>query len=102
MSEGFIIESFDMKLKQFDDKQAAILELSATAKKAEQELVAEFNGKVDALRELYEGRIKEAKFPLEDALAKYKAELKAFAGITDGEQSSVLDLVKTIRKISAR
>lgn len=36
---------------------------------------------------------------LNKELQTYKAEMKAFCGITDGEQMNVLEILKTIKKV---
>ena len=86
-------DSFDIKMKYFDEKQKVLTVMFNDLKKSQQD----FELWVRETREFKELETKERKTKQEAEL--YKAELKAWIGITDQEQSNVLDLVKTIKKV---
>lgn len=46
-----------------------------------------------------QGEIMELSQALENKKAQYRAEMKAAFGLADGDQTSVLDIIDTIRKV---
>jgi hypothetical protein len=86
-------ESFESKVSYFEGKQKEITEAHDALNKEKQgfELwvreTAEFK-KIETME-------RKAKQMAET----YKAELKAWSGITDGENANILDLLKTMKRI---
>lgn len=76
------------KLDYFKGKQKKILEMSEDFEKKKAEVVSEANAKLAELAA-----------PLEKAKEEYKAELKAFAGVTDGERINVLDVIEMVGRV---
>ncbi len=86
------------KITYFKQKQAEIVTLNAEFEARRREIVEQYETATKILKEEAEQKLQTAEQPLKEAGEKYKAELKAFAGITDGERSNVLDLIQTIVK----
>ena len=88
------------KFTYFKQKQAEITALYNEVEPKKQALQREFDQKADDLKAEYSAKIDEIEKPLANAVAKYRAELKAWAGITDGEKMGVLEMLMAVQKIS--
>lgn len=58
-----------------------------------QEKIAYFKEKQEKIAKLHQ--------ELENEKALYRAEIKAWSGITDGEPANVLEIIETIKKVQA-
>jgi hypothetical protein len=87
--------TFADKLAYFRAWQKRITDANAELEKADQD----FQAWMRTTPEFKAVAEKEA--ALKADAEKYKAELKAWAGFTDGERSSVLDMVEAIKKVQA-
>jgi dsDNA-specific endonuclease/ATPase MutS2 len=87
------------KIAYFKQKQTEILEINQGFEKRKAEILEQYQNAKKVLEEEAEQKLAEAQKPLQEAGEKYRAELKAFAGITDGEKSNVLDLIQAILKV---
>lgn len=88
-------------LKSFRDRQKEILDLNQEIEPKKEALIREFKEKAAELENSYRVKVDELTKPLDHAREKYKADLKAFAGITDGEKTNVLDVVELILRMQA-
>ena len=93
--------ALEQKLTYFKQKQTEILALEAEVMPKRQALQKEGNEKIQAVQEEYTQKMNELNAPLIAAGEKYKAELKAFCGITDGEKTNVLELLSAFAKLGA-
>lgn len=91
---------FQEKLTQFEAKKAEIAALDKEVAPKIEALQKEFQEKVESLKTEYNGLVNEAKRELDNASARYRAELKAWAGITEGETVEVLSVLKAMRKVA--
>lgn len=76
------------KLDYFRVKQTDMMKLNAELEPKRREIQEEFNK-----------RMTELNAPLVKMGEEYKAELKAFCGITDGERTNVLELLSAVEKV---
>lgn len=77
------------QISYFKAKQEEIMRLSVEFEKKRHEIETRANAELES-----------AQFPLRDAGEKYRAEMKAVFGVTDGERINVLDVVELIDKVS--
>ena len=89
------------KIEYFEKKQAEMLAFSAELNPKIEELEAEFASMVDQLKAEYQDKIDVVKKPLIEMGEIYRAELKVFAGFTDGEKTNVLDVVRFVLRAKA-
>lgn len=78
------------RVAYFEAKQKEILKLNQ-----------EFEIKKATIVQKVEEEIRELQKPLIEAGERYRAELKAWIGITDGEKMNVLEVVKAIRTVQS-
>lgn len=62
------------------------------------EIEAEFKAKMEELQKVYAAKAKLAASAYDNSNAKYKAELKAWAGVTDGEPTDIVTLLSALAK----
>ena len=89
--------TYEEQVEAFKKKQADIMELQAKLKEAEAALQAQVEEYIAA----HKGTVNEIGQKLERLMQEYRAELKAWVGITDGEKASVLDLVEAVKRVQA-
>lgn len=87
------------KLTQFKQKQDEITAMYNETEPKKQELVQEFEKKAADLKAEYTAKIDELQKPLTNLVERYRAELKAWAGITDGEKGDVLSTLMAVHKV---
>lgn len=85
--------TLESKIREFKDKQAEIVRLNDEFQVDRKRIIGEFEDKKKELETKYQGMLTEAAKLLENAREKYKAELKSWVGITDGENANILDVV---------
>lgn len=94
------LSSVESKIQEFTTKQVEILEMQIKSKEVADKLIAEFKAKSEALQKEYQDQINSVEQPTKNALEKYRAELKAWLGVTDGEQMNVLQLAMVFMKLT--
>lgn len=80
---------FADKIEYFKSKQAQMMALQKVATE-----------KTSALKAEFEAKVMEAEKDLRNAYELYRAEVKAWCGITDGEKTNIIDLLEAMHKIS--
>jgi len=88
------------KIEHFTKRQEEITDLAAIFEGKKREIVQEFTQKKSELEKEYQDKIDAAAQELTKRKEEYKAELKAWVGITDGENANILDVVKLARTVA--
>ena len=94
------MSAFTEKLTYLELKKAEIKAIDLRVAPRIAEIQKEFEEKVEALKSHYNDKVNEVKQELENESSKYRAELKAWCGITEGEQVDPIEVVKMVKKIS--
>lgn len=80
-------------------KQKEIIELNHFFEEKKKQILEEFDSKKSELEKTYQDKINAASFDLMKATETYRAEVKTWIGITDGEKINILDTVNMILKV---
>ncbi len=89
----------ETKIQEFKQKQVSILEMQLKTKEEVDKVIAEFKQKSEALQKEYQDKVNTLEQPTKNELEKYKAELKAWLGITDGENINVLQTAEAFLRL---
>lgn len=93
--------ALEQKITYFKQLQTEIMELHKEAESKTHALESEFKEKVTALEIEYTTKNNEVTRELDNKKEKYRAELKATFGMTDGEKTNVLDVIQAVQKATA-
>lgn len=92
--------AIEEKFTYFKQKQAEITALYNEVEPKKQALIQEAQAKAKEIDVEYTAKIDELLKPLNNLTEKYKAELKAWAGITDGEKTNVLEMLMATHRLT--
>lgn len=90
------------KIASFKERQAEIMKLDAQYNIKVDELKQDCENRIDAIKTEFEVKKAELSAEPSKAIEQYKADLKAEFGVTDGERANILDIVQLIDRVSAR
>lgn len=86
------------KIEEFKAKQDEIKKLHDEIEPKRQNLIQEYAKNQEEMQKVCNEKIIELMKPLLDLSEKYRAEMKAEFGITDGEKFNVLQVVELVSK----
>ena len=81
-------EKFEEKIKYFEEKQKEMLAIDSLMKARATKAQEDLNKELTPMQQ-----------ELEKKGALYRAEMKAWCGMADGERTNVLDMVKFVQKV---
>jgi hypothetical protein len=93
------MKPIEVKISDFKAKQLEVRAAHAEFVVKEKQLLDEYNAKADAMKAEFEEKNDANSKEFRSLQEKYKAEVKATFGITDGEKSDILSVVEMVQKV---